>query len=59
MYEKKIIQEAADLVLPFAMYLDNELIGYAATYREADIQLDRLIFELQSIDFFRGVSYGV
>lgn len=51
MYRKEIVydRETRD----FAMYLDGELVGYARTYREAEITLDQLVFELMSGQFFR------
>lgn len=46
MYRKEIIydRETRD----YAMYLDGELVGFARTYREAEIELDSLVFELMS-----------
>lgn len=50
MYTKRIEydQETRD----FAMYLNDELVGFARTYQEAEITLDQLIFELLT-----GVRY--
>jgi len=28
----------------YAMYLDGELVGYAATYHEAEMALDQLVY---------------
>ena len=28
----------------FAMYLNGELVGYAATYHEAEVALDQLVY---------------
>lgn len=46
MYRKEIVwdRETKD----FAMYLDNELIGFARTYHEAEVTLDQVVFELLS-----------
>ena len=57
MYERRIEydRETRD----YAMYIkaalssDWELVGFARTYREAEITLDQLIFELMSGQFFR------
>lgn len=51
MYRQEIVydRETRD----FAMYLDGELVGYARTYREAEITLEQLVFELMSGAFFR------
>lgn len=32
----------------FAMYLDDGLVGYARSYQEAEVVLDRLVAELLS-----------
>lgn len=29
----------------YAMYLDNELVGWAATYHEAEVALDRIVYD--------------
>lgn len=44
MYRKMIVydRETRD----FAMYLNGELVGYAPTYLEAEIQLNKLVYEL-------------
>lgn len=44
MYRKEIVydRETRD----FAMYLDGELIGFARTYHEAEVELDCLVLEL-------------
>lgn len=54
MYRREIIydRETRD----YAMYLDGELVGFARTYREAEITLDQLVFELMSGQFFRDAS---
>lgn len=51
MYRKEIVfdRETRD----YAMYLDGELVGFARTYREAEITLDQLVFELISGQMFR------
>lgn len=38
------------------MYLDGELVGYARTYHEAEVTLDRLVFELMSGQYFREAT---
>jgi hypothetical protein len=50
MYRKEIVydRETRD----YAMYLDGELTGFARTYHEAEITLDRLVFELISGQVF-------
>lgn len=45
MYQKVIIYDCE--TRDFAMYLDGELVGFARTYREAEITLDQLTQELQ------------
>jgi len=37
----------------YAMYLDGELVGFARTYKEAEMTLDQLVFELLSGEYFR------
>jgi hypothetical protein len=46
MYRKEIVydRETRD----FAMYLDGELVGFARTYHEAEVELDRLVYDLLS-----------
>jgi hypothetical protein len=44
MYQREIIYDCK--TRNFAMYLDGELIGFARTYREAEITLDQLTQEL-------------
>lgn len=46
MYRKEIVydRETRD----FAMYLDGELVGFASTYHEAEVALDRLVFDLMA-----------
>lgn len=50
MYRKIILydRETRD----YAMYLDEELVGFARTYAEAEVTLDHLIFELLHGDYF-------
>jgi hypothetical protein len=50
MYHKTIVydRETHD----YAMYLDDELVGFARTYHEAEITLDQLIFELLHGNYF-------
>jgi hypothetical protein len=40
----------------FAMYLDNELVGYARTLLEAETTLDALVFELLSRGIFSKLA---
>ncbi|HMO58725.1 MAG TPA: hypothetical protein PKA05_15100 [Roseiflexaceae bacterium] len=40
----------------FAMYLDGELVGFARTYREAEVALDQLVFDLLSSAYFREAA---
>lgn len=44
MFHKAIRYDAE--VGEFAMYLDNELVGFARTFQEAELTLDALIYEL-------------
>jgi hypothetical protein len=44
MHKKEIIYDCE--THDFAMYLDGELVGFARTYHEAEITLDRLAEEL-------------
>ncbi len=37
----------------YAMYLDGELMGFARTYEAAERELDQLVFELLSGEYFR------
>lgn len=50
MYRKTILydRETCD----YAMYLDEELVGFARTYVEAEVTLDHLILELLHGDYF-------
>ena len=54
MHKKEIIydRETRD----YAMYLDNELIGFARTYHEAEISLDQLVFELLNGQYFQQAA---
>jgi hypothetical protein len=54
MYRRTIIydRETRD----FAMYLNDELVGYARTYHEAEIILDRLVFDLMNSMVFREAA---
>jgi hypothetical protein len=54
MYRKEIVydRETRD----YAMYLDNELVGFARTYHEAEVMLDRLVYELISGEYFREAA---
>lgn len=53
-YTKEIVYDSE--TRDFAMLLDNGLIGFARTYREAELTLDQLIFELTSGQHFRQAS---
>ncbi len=50
MYRKTILydRETRD----YAMYLDEELVGFARTYAEAEVTLDHLILELLHGGYF-------
>jgi hypothetical protein len=50
MYRKEIIYDPE--THDFAMYLDDELVGFARTYQEAEVTLDHLVFELMSGQYF-------
>lgn len=30
----------------YAMYLNGEFVGYASTYHDAEVELDRLVFDI-------------
>ncbi len=49
MYQKEIAYDRA--TRDYAMHLDGELIGFARTSHEAEVTLDRLIYELLSGDY--------
>lgn len=40
----------------YAMYLDGELVGYERTYHNAEVELDRLVSELVSVQYFREAA---
>ncbi len=46
MYRKMIVYDRKSK--DFAMYLDGELVGYAATYLQAEATLNTLVYELLS-----------
>lgn len=46
MYHKAIVYDYE--IREYAMYLDDELIGFARTYQEAELTLDELVYELLS-----------
>lgn len=54
MYRKEIVydRETRD----YAMFLDDELVGYARTYHEAEVTLDQLIHELLNGQYFREAA---
>ncbi|MFP4439742.1 MAG: hypothetical protein ACLFVO_21060 [Chloroflexaceae bacterium] len=54
MYRKEIIYDPE--THDFAMYLDDELVGFARTYQEAEVTLDQLVFELMSGQYFREAA---
>ena len=54
MYRKQIVHDRT--THDYAMYLNGELIGFARTYREAEITLDQLILELSSGHYFREAA---
>ena len=56
-YRKEIVydRETRD----YAMYLDNELVGFARTYHEAEVTLDQLVFKLMSGEYFRETPAAV
>lgn len=51
MYRKNIVYDYE--TRDYAMYLDDELVGFASTYHEAEVTLDQLVFELMSGQYFR------
>ncbi|MCG8347595.1 MAG: hypothetical protein MI924_07415 [Chloroflexales bacterium] len=54
MYHKEIIYDPE--TRDFAMYLDDELVGFARTYQEAEVTLDQLVFELVNGQYFREAA---
>jgi len=54
MYRKQIVHDRT--TRDYAMYLNGELVGFARTYREAEVTLDQLIFELSSGHYFREAA---
>ncbi len=54
MYKKKIVYDPE--TRDFAMFLNEELIGFARTYREAEATLDQLVFELLNMQYFRDAA---
>ncbi len=54
MYQKEIVYDPE--TRDFAMYLDEELVGFARTYQEAEVTLDQLVFELLSGQYFREAA---
>ena len=54
MYRKTILfdRESRD----YAMYLDDELVGFARTYHEAEVTLDQLVFEILSGQYFHSAA---
>lgn len=54
MYRKEIVYDPE--THDFAMYLDDELVGFARTYQEAEVTLDQLVFELMNGQYFREAA---
>lgn len=54
MYKKLIIYDPE--TRDFAMYLDDELVGFARTYQEAEVTLDELIGELIRFRIYREAA---
>lgn len=54
MYDKSIQydRETCD----YAMYLDGELFGFAKTYHDAEVTLDRMVFELMTDGHFNTTT---
>ncbi|NJK80452.1 MAG: hypothetical protein HC914_11300 [Chloroflexaceae bacterium] len=52
MYHKAIVYDYE--IREYAMYLDDELIGFARTYQEAELTLDELVYELLSGSYHRA-----
>ena len=45
-FEREIIYDPE--MRDFAMYLNNRFVGYARSYQEAEVVLDRLVSELRA-----------
>lgn len=54
MYRKMIVYDRK--TRDFALYLNGELVGYAATYLEAESKLNRLVYELLSRQPFQEAA---
>ncbi len=54
MYRKEIVYDPE--TRDYAMYLDDELVGFARTYHEAEVTLDQLVFELLSSGRFHEAA---
>jgi hypothetical protein len=54
LYEKSIVYDPE--TRDFAMYLDGELVGFTRTFREAEIALDELVYELMNGEYFREAA---
>ncbi len=54
LYRKEIVYDWD--TRDYACYLDGELIGFQRNYREAELYLDQLVFELLSGQYFREAA---
>ncbi len=50
MYKRAIVYDPE--TQDFAMYLDDELVGFARTYQEAEQTLDALVYALLNSQYF-------
>jgi hypothetical protein len=53
-YRKEIVYDRD--TRDYAMFLDGELTGFARTYHEAEVELDRLVFDLLIGGAFRDAA---
>lgn len=54
MYRKMIVYDRK--TRDFALFLNGELVGYAATYLEGEAQLNKLVYELLSRPDFKTAA---
>jgi hypothetical protein len=54
MYRKMIVYDRKSR--DFAMYLNGELVGYAATYLQAESTLNKLVYELLAKPSFQKAA---
>ncbi|HYF61828.1 MAG TPA: hypothetical protein VD886_03385 [Herpetosiphonaceae bacterium] len=54
MYRKMIVYDRK--TGDFAMYLNGELVGYAATYLQAESNLNKLVYELLAKPSFQQAA---